>query len=188
MIYYFFRYQMAVGLALSVVAAGTTARALDSPKLEGDTSASTDQTIVPIEPIFDTQGDSADTGDGASSECLPSCRGGYMCVRNQCVSPCNPPCDAGQICTRNGNCILAAYQLNSATPTVAPYKLQSAAPVSSEREALNRDMYAQFESKKAAGAAMMGLGSIMIVTAVALGAASGATGQEELLFAGIGVE
>ncbi|HKU41519.1 MAG TPA: hypothetical protein VJR89_25355, partial [Polyangiales bacterium] len=37
--------------------------------------------------------------------CVPSCRSGYVCVSNQCVSACNPPCSIGDVCTAHGECV-----------------------------------------------------------------------------------
>lgn len=39
----------------------------------------------------------------ADPECRPTCRTGFVCVDDQCVSACNPPCDTGEQCT-DGTC------------------------------------------------------------------------------------
>lgn len=49
---------------------------------------------------------SSNSGWGAGgSQCLPSCRTGYLCISGQCVSSCNPICGAGEMCTERGECV-----------------------------------------------------------------------------------
>lgn len=49
---------------------------------------------------------SSNSGWGAGgSQCMPSCRSGYLCVSGQCVSACNPICSAGEMCTERGECV-----------------------------------------------------------------------------------
>jgi hypothetical protein len=43
-----------------------------------------------------------------SSQCVPECRGNFVCVEGRCVSKCNPPCAAGETCTALGKCVGAA--------------------------------------------------------------------------------
>lgn len=44
------------------------------------------------------------TAPEAPSGCFPSCRDGYVCYVNQCISACNPPCARDEHCTASGQC------------------------------------------------------------------------------------
>jgi hypothetical protein len=60
---------------------------------------------------------SSNSGWGAGgSQCLPSCRTGYLCVGGQCVSACNPICGAGEMCTERGECVPAGSEPTSSDP------------------------------------------------------------------------
>ena len=47
----------------------------------------------------------AGMGSGMASECVPSCRSGYMCIDGQCVEKCNPPCNEDEFCNKAGECM-----------------------------------------------------------------------------------
>jgi len=64
----------------------------------------------------------ADTATGEkagpqSSECVPECRPGFVCLEQRCVSKCNPPCAGGETCTEMGQCVGAAQSSSSAGTT-----------------------------------------------------------------------
>ena len=42
---------------------------------------------------------------GATADCIPACRAGFVCFHGECKSACNPPCPAGEQCTPNGQCL-----------------------------------------------------------------------------------
>lgn len=126
--------------------------------------------------------------------CLPDCRGGYLCIKGQCLSPCNPPCAGDQICTRNGICLDSQIRQQAMPIQPVPHPVPSIGkptygdvPDDATIE-YNKRKYREFQGRKGGGSAMIALGSLFIGTAFGLGAAAGATGQEELLFAAIGVE
>jgi hypothetical protein len=41
----------------------------------------------------------------AEAGCVPSCRSGYTCVAQACVSSCNPACSVAELCTKEGECV-----------------------------------------------------------------------------------
>ncbi len=54
-----------------------------------------------------------------ATECVPNCRGGYVCVQGSCVSACNPPCASGESCV-NAECVAAVPPPAAAAPPPAP--------------------------------------------------------------------
>jgi hypothetical protein len=55
-----------------------------------------------------------------SSECVPFCRDGYMCLAGQCVSACNPPCPDGHVCRDGRTCEPVAASAPLPAPEAAP--------------------------------------------------------------------
>ncbi len=211
--YMHFRVSIVAELILSVVLMGMNVRAeAQKVRKEADVVAApkgetADATVsrpddAGGETSQERQGDGREISESVDAQCLPACRGGFTCIQGRCVSPCNPQCDPGQVCTRNGFCLPTAAartvagqpaapspvatSSGTATPTVSYLPVQP--PVSDRRKALNELKYREFVAKKHAGTAMMVVGSMMIAVAVGLGAGAGASGEEALLFAGIGVE
>jgi hypothetical protein len=65
-----------------------------------------------------------------TSECVPSCREGFVCSDNKCVSVCTPPCAASQTCTSLGQCVTPASgesttSKGTVVPLMVPEKEQS---------------------------------------------------------------
>jgi hypothetical protein len=50
---------------------------------------------------------------------MPSCRTGYICMQQQCVSACNPVCAAGETCTARGECERPPAYASAVTPSGA---------------------------------------------------------------------
>jgi hypothetical protein len=57
----------------------------------------------------------------SSDGCFPSCRDGFACLDNACVSLCNPVCPRGESCSADGRCFAEREQsCSEATPAAAP--------------------------------------------------------------------
>ena len=130
-------------------------------------------------------------GDAESaSECAPSCRPGYACVDGACTSPCNPPCAGGEVCSRNGQCIPAA-SVAQPRPRPAPAPTSGWATSASPTHTapvFDQALYDSYKRKKEGGGAAMAVGVLFVCAAIGMGVASGVTGNEVLLYVGIGVE
>jgi hypothetical protein len=132
------------------------------------------------------------------AQCAPPCAGGRVCVSRTCVDPCAPGCPPDTVCTRNGHCIpqnpLAESPVSTASspapadlspPTV---RLLDKTWTDGGNRPPNMDMYNKFKQRRAAGAGLLVAGCFVIGTAIVLGAVSGATGNEGLLYGAVGVE
>jgi len=65
-------------------------------------------TIVKLASVFAVFMLGSLTTTAQAQDCVPSCRGGYLCHQGQCIAACNPPCAAGEQCVGEGQCVAAA--------------------------------------------------------------------------------
>lgn len=53
---------------------------------------------------------------GCGESCRPSCRSGFVCVSEECVTVCNPECDSGETCNEEtGECESESTETESST-------------------------------------------------------------------------
>ncbi len=162
---------------------------------------------VPVEspPQKETQGEEKSTAETSTGEpsteetvpdgqCASPCSAEQVCRGGECVSPCADPCADGAVCTRNGHCVSKQPPVQGAQWRVPsrPYPPQVVGGFDGGRprngDFVNRSMYEKYEKKKNTGVGLMTFGIVLIVGAIGLGAAAGATGEPAFLAAGISVE
>jgi len=130
------------------------------------------------------------------SACVPPCRAGFFCREGRCVSTCNPPCGGGELCTRNGTCIPSDPRPAAASSVATRAEPARVLPVLAEpgRPGANAAAWdpdfdlAGARAKANAGAFFLTRGGLGFVAAPDFGGNSGATGEDEFLLIGIGIE
>jgi hypothetical protein len=97
------RWLGAVLLLSAPNAAPALAQMDEAPSAVAPTS-STDPTSSEGAPAEQVAREPTQVPEAAQTQCLPTCRAGFVCISGTCQSACNPACGPGEICTESGEC------------------------------------------------------------------------------------
>ena len=99
-------------ILFSIMIGGWSTATLAQDAADTDTSAM-ETTSSPDVGDAAATGESAPQNESATpaddvSECLPTCRAGFLCHKGVCISACNPPCNTGYECNAEAACVPSA--------------------------------------------------------------------------------